>query len=100
MTTWVTSGDTVWLKGEFKDRLGAYADPDSVTVKIYDEGENLLTTMSATKTAVGKYETDYLVPLIYNSLIYEFTGTLSGYIATRRDTLDVQFAVPKYSEVI
>ena len=99
MNTWVTSGDTVWLKGEFKDRTLAYADPTSVSIKIYDEGENLLSTMSATKTATGKYERDYLVPDSYNTLIYEFTGVLGGYAATRRDTLSVQFAVPRYSEV-
>lgn len=96
MNTWVTSGDTVWLKGEFKDRTSAYADPTTVTIKIYDEGENLLETMSATKTDTGKYERDYLVPDDYPILIYEFTGELAGYAATRRDTLSVQFAIPRY----
>jgi hypothetical protein len=91
MITQVIEGDTIWLKGEFKDRTGAYADPTSVSVKVYDAGENLLTTLSATKTDTGKYERDYLVPLGSGNLIFEFTGELGGYTATRRDTLDRQF---------
>ena len=93
MVTQVIIGDTVWLKGEFKDRAGDYADPTSSTsmVKIYDSGENLITTLSATQTATGKYERDYTIPSGYKSLIFEFTGTLGGFVATRRDTLDCQF---------
>jgi len=93
MVTQVIIGDTVWLKGEFKDRDGDYADPSSSTemVKVYDEGENLLTTLSATQTATGKYERDYTIPDGYDYLIFEFTGTLNGFTASRRDTLDCQF---------
>jgi len=93
MVTQVTIGDTIWLKGEFKDRDGSYADPvtGTVTVNIYDTGENLLYTLSATKTDTGKYERDFTVPDGGGYLIFEYTGLLDGYTATRRDTLDRQF---------
>ncbi len=88
-------GDTVWLKGSFYDRAGSLYDPTEVTLKIYDSGRQLLSTITGDDVvhiSVGVYEAPYVLPA-YNSIVYEFSGKDSdGNVQLYRDTVEIQWA--------
>lgn len=70
-------GDTVWLKGSFYDRAGDLYDPTSVTLKVYDSGRQLLTTITEddiVHISVGVYEAAYALPAGKSQVIYEWSG--------------------------
>lgn len=72
------AGDTIKIKGTFKSFEGVAADPTSITLKIYDTINNLLTTInvtSANRVSAGTYEVEYTVPEGYQALYYEWHCT-------------------------
>lgn len=69
------AGDTIKIKGSFKTFEGVLADPASITLKIYDTINNLLTTINVTATnkiSAGVYEVNYTIPDGYQALYYEW----------------------------
>ena len=84
--------NTVRLKAEFKTFDDEYADPIGITLKIYDKlKEQIGETISIStvqRVSTGIYEYDYLLPLDYTSIVYEFSGTLNGEIITGRSSID------------
>ncbi len=83
-------GDTIRLKGEFKDFNGVYVDPDDVVLKIYagnkkQYGEDI----TPVRTGLGKYQYDYVVPEdVIGPLYFEFSGKIDGKPILGRATID------------
>ena len=72
-------GDTIRLKGEFKDFDENYADPDDVKLVIYDGQKRQIEESTPLNPEVGKYYYDYTVPSGSTSTMYfEFIGTIGG----------------------
>ena len=87
------SNNTVRIQAEFKTFANEYADPTSITLKIYDKRRKQVgTTISITsedKLSTGIYTYDYTIPLGYDELTYEFSGTLEGHTITGRSGITV-----------
>jgi hypothetical protein len=83
----VTRGDTVRFVVQFCDWEGQPADPDQVTVKIYERvlSNSVLTQVLTPehREGVGRYHFDY-TPLNDGSYFFEVVGMLDGTPATRR----------------
>ena len=95
--TEVTANDTQRLLAEFKTWAGVYADPDPVTLKLYDDGKKqigstITLTLASHRDSVGNWHYDYLVPMVTGSIWVEFSGVLEGEVITpAREELKVQF---------
>ncbi|NPV90097.1 MAG: hypothetical protein HPY50_04885 [Firmicutes bacterium] len=86
------TGDTVRLTAEFKDWNGELADPEVVTVKIYENQRNVIHTGTAIKSDIGKYYYDYELPTSgAGDLVYEFGGVLGGKTVLARAALEKRF---------
>lgn len=73
------TGDTIRLKGEFRDFDGQLADPDEAGLTIYDGSHRDLEVLIPEKSSVGKYYYDYTIPTDRTGVIYfEFKGVLGG----------------------
>lgn len=72
-------GDTVKLRSSFYNWAGQLYNPTAVKLKIYKDGrEQVGATIegaSITNVSTGIFEAVYALPLGYNSLVYEFSGT-------------------------
>ena len=72
-------GNTITLRREFVDFSGAAYDPTNATLKLYDTqkvqiGETI-TVGAEHKVATGVYEVEVTLPMGYDMIIYEFSGT-------------------------
>lgn len=72
-------GNTIRLRREFVDFSGAAYDPTNATLKLYDTqkvqiGETI-TVGAGNKIAAGVYEVEVTLPMGYDLIIYEFSGT-------------------------
>lgn len=57
--TEIYQGETLSLNYEFKNKAGAYFDPDTTAIKIINPAGASVATPSLTKIAAGKYELNY-----------------------------------------
>ena len=93
----VTIGDTIKLDVEFKNFAGVYADPTSITLKLYDENQiqiGAIVSITATyKISTGIYEYPYTVPGGYSNITYEYSGILESVPITKRATIYPKFVV-------
>jgi hypothetical protein len=73
-------GNTVRLKGEFKDFDGVLTAVDNVVLKVYDGYKKQVgEDVPLVATEIGKYQYDYVIPNdVVGPLYYEFKGELSG----------------------
>ncbi len=94
----VLIGKSYWLRGEFQNRAGTYTDPDTgtTTLKIYDYGMNILTTIaeaSLTWISTGVYEYAYTIPSGTGYYIFEYSGTIDSVTNLNREILDRVFSI-------
>jgi hypothetical protein len=89
-------GDTIRLNAAFENFSSVAADPTIVTLTIYDECKNTLTSATTTSSvstgsATGAFYYDYTTT---NEGVhfYEFEGTLEGYTITDKGTFYVTWA--------
>jgi len=84
--------NTVRLNVEFKTFEEEYGDPTDITLKVYDTHRiqigSTVSIGASEKTATGKYQYDYLLPIGYTYVTYEFSGILEGKIITGRSKID------------
>jgi hypothetical protein len=91
------TGDTIRVLCEFKTFAGVYADPSTITLKVYDKDRQQIgSTISITeshKTATGKYQYDYTIPASTGTPItFEWSGTLEGSTALSRKDVSVTWS--------
>jgi len=72
-------GNTIRLRREFVDFSGAAYDPTNATLRLYDTqkaqiGETI-TMGTGHKVATGVYEVEVTLPVGYDIIVYEFSGT-------------------------
>ena len=72
-------GNTIRLRREFVDFSGAAYDPTNASLKLYDTqkvqiGETIAVGAEH-KVATGVYEVEVTLPMGYDMIIYEFSGT-------------------------
>ena len=88
-------GNTVRIKGTFRDWNGALGDPTGLTLKLYDQLRNQIgaTLSSFTHEGTGVYHYDYVIPDVQTPyLVYEWAGTLSGTPILGRGEIPVRWA--------
>lgn len=88
--------NTVRLKAEFKTFDELYADPSTITLKVYDKhrrqiGSSIDETQLE-KVATGIYQYDYTIPSGYDEITYEFSGILEGKQITGRSTIETDWS--------
>ena len=77
-------GNTIRLKGEFKDFNGNLTDIEEPKVVIYDKKRNVIKEATPTKAGTGMYYYDLVVPDYKEAgkqnepLVFEFSGSLEG----------------------
>ena len=72
-------GNTVRLKGEFRDYDGELTDIEDPKLTVYDGYKKIIDEFEPIRTDTGTYECDYVVPGDASGpLYYEFSGTLGG----------------------
>jgi hypothetical protein len=84
-------GDTIRLKGTFKDFSGTLTDPSTLTLKVYDSTGTVVLTkalVDMTRASVGVYYYDW-TSTATGDYIYEFTGTLATAAMVVWDTFSV-----------
>jgi hypothetical protein len=84
-------GDTIRLKGTFKDFSGVLTDPSALALKIYDSTGTVVLTKAITDmthASTGVYYYDWTTTAT-GDFIYEFTGTLAAAAMVVWDTLSV-----------
>ena len=83
-------GDTIRLKGEFKDFDGVYVDPANVALKIYAGNKKQLgEDITPDRVGLGKYQYDYVIPGdVIGPLYFEFSGEIDGKPILGRATID------------
>jgi len=83
--------NTLRLRAEFKTFNDEYGDPSNITLKVFDTHRIQIGTtidIGATeKLTTGIYQYDYLLPIGYTSVVYEFSGVLEDEIITGRSTI-------------
>jgi len=84
----VLINDTVRLKVYFKTFDGIAVDPTNITLKIYDDNQQILETISiddTNKINVGIYFYDYIIPSGEGDIYFEFAGLVNNLpIVTRK----------------
>lgn len=89
------TNNTIRLRAEFKTFDDIYANPTTITFKVYTTSRRQVgTTVNITdsnRISTGIYEYDYTVPTNYTDLVYEFSGTLEGHTITGRSTIECTF---------
>lgn len=77
-------GDTIRLKGEFKDFNGELTDIENPKVVVYDSNREVILVAEPERVGVGKYQYDLIVPDYKEAgkqkepLVFEFSGSLEG----------------------
>lgn len=91
----VQRGNTVRLTAQFRSWAGVAADPDSVTVRIFDSRLQQLQEAllgAANRTATGAYYYDWSTPSGDSVRYYfEFVGQLEGTPALGRSAFETVF---------
>lgn len=86
----VKKGNTVRLTGNFYDWEDNPADPEGVTLIIYDNRRIKISEVTPNRVNVGEYQYDYVAEK-EGSYYYEFKGNLSGNPSLNRATFTVHF---------
>ncbi len=87
-------GDTIRLKGEFKDLDGNLTDIEEPKVVIYDNRRNVIKEATPTKAGTGAYYYDLVVPDYPEAgkrsepLVFEFSGQLGGQPVVGRSSFE------------
>jgi len=88
-------GDTVRLFCVFKTFEGVLIDPSSISLKIYDNAQNVIETIPVgieNKESTGKYYYDYTPASELNEVFYfEFAGSVNNKPILVRDSVKVKF---------
>jgi len=95
-TTTVYTGDTIRVKGTFRNQANTLIDADSnaVTFTIYNaDSLRLVSTGAATRQSAGVYYYDYTVPVSEMKYIVELKGNFSALPQLSRATLKAKFRV-------
>ena len=95
-TTTVYTGDTIRVKGTFRNQSNTLIDADSnnVTFTIYNaDSLRLVSTGSATRQSAGVYYYDYTVPAAEMKYIVELKGNFSALPQLSRASLKAKFKV-------
>lgn len=77
-------GNTIRLKGEFKDFNGEYQDVNNPKVVVYDSKRKVILDAEPERIEEGKYQYDLIVPDYKEAgkqnepLVFEFSGELDG----------------------
>ena len=75
-------GDTIRLKGEFKDFDGELTDVENPKVVVYDSKRKVILDAEPERVEKGKYQYDLIVPDYKEAgkqnepLVFEFSGSL------------------------
>lgn len=90
------TGNTVRVKGTYKNNAGQPTDPSLPTVRIYDSNYDLITEVSlsdANKVGTGVYQYDYTIPAgkAHAIYYYEFYGEVTGVPALNRGQFVAKF---------
>jgi hypothetical protein len=84
-------GFAVRLEVTFRTFAGLLIDPVDIFLNIYEEGSHTpietVNGTALTKSSVGVYYYDYVIPDGVGNLEYEFTGTANGVPIGSRATL-------------
>jgi hypothetical protein len=94
--TTVYTGDTIRIKGMFKNTSNSLIDADGnlVTFTVYSyETKRSLFTGSATKLSTGIYYYDYEVPSSETKYIVELKGDFDGYPQLARSVIKAKFRI-------
>jgi len=88
-------GDTVRLQVHFKTFEGVYINPNTISLKIYDNAKNereSLIISDENKLDNGKYFYDYIIPDdISEYFIFEYRGLHNDKPILSRDMVRVKF---------
>lgn len=93
-TTTVYTGDTIRIKGTFKNSSNVLIDADSnlVTFTIYNaDSQQVVATGTATRSSTGIYYYDYTMPATENKYIVELKGNFSLLPQLSRATIRAKF---------
>ena len=77
-------GNTIRLKGEFKDFNGELTDIENPKVVVYDSKRKVILDAEPERIEEGKYQYDLIVPDYKEAgkqnepLVFEFSGELDG----------------------
>ena len=77
-------GDTIRLKGEFKDFNGKLTDIENPKVVVYDSKRKVILDAEPERVEKGKYQYDLIVPDYKEAgkqnepLVFEFSGEIGG----------------------
>ena len=95
-TTTVYTGDTIRIKGTFKNDSNVLTDADnnSVTFTIYDyETQKSVYTHAATRQSAGVYYYDYTIPNSEKKYIVELKGDFSLLPQLSRAIIKAKFRI-------
>ena len=87
-------GDTIRLKGEFKDFDGNLTDIEEPKVVVYDSNREVILAAEPERVGVGKYQYDLIVPDYKEAgkqkepLVFEFSGQLGGQPVVGRSSFE------------
>lgn len=94
------SGDTIRIQVTFRDWTpegsttpGALIDPDTVTVTVYDEDQNVIQTGSPVRSSLGVYFYNWITPNEAGKYFVEFRGVLNGEPLIIREDYYTKFKV-------
>jgi len=83
--------NTLRLKAEFKTFDDEYGNPTGITLRVYDTHRiqigDTIDIGDSEKLSTGIYQYDYLLPVGYTAVVYEFSGVLEDEIITGRSTI-------------
>ena len=95
-TTTVYTGDTIRIKGTFKNSSNILTDADSnaVTFTIYNsETKKVIFTGAATRLSQGVYYYDYTMPTTEMRYIVELKGNFSSKVQLTRAVIKAKFRI-------
>lgn len=94
--TTVYTGDTIRIKGTFKNSSNTLIDADAnlVTFTVYSyETKKSLATAAASRLSTGIYYYDYEVPNTERKYIVELKGDFDGYPQLARSVIKAKFRI-------
>ena len=87
-------GDTIRLKGEFKDFDGNLTDIEEPKVVVYDSKRKVILDAEPERIEEGKYQYDLIVPDYPEAgkrnepLVFEFSGKIGGQPVVGRSSFE------------
>lgn len=94
--TTVYTGDTIRIKGTFKNSSNVLTDADAnlVTFTVYNyDTKKSLATGNATRQSAGIYYYDYELPALERKYIVELKGDFDGYPQLARSVIKAKFRI-------